>query len=135
MKQTPETIKKKWEIKLQDISKHKDYQAHYQIETAREKLYNSTEQEFKKKKAQILKRAEVFKKKKAEEYRKKMMNEIRKLQGKEEKVYKTKSLKNTQKTQIALAILQENVRLRDTDENGNGYCISCDRKCTWEELA
>jgi hypothetical protein len=37
--------------------------------------------------------------------------------------------------EFALKIAQENARLRDTDADGNGYCISCGKRCSWAELA
>lgn len=44
-----------------------------------------------------------------------MLNEIRQMQGKEPKEYKTKSKLNP--LNFALALAQENARLRDTNEN------------------
>ena len=118
MKQTPETIKKRRELKLQEVQKNKDYQVYYQIEKVREKIQKERALEFEKKRNQLLRKAETFKKKKEVEYKRKCLNEIRKLEGKEQKQYKPKSIKTNQKLQIALAIQQENSRLRDTDENG-----------------
>lgn len=34
-----------------------------------------------------------------------------------------------------MEIAQENARLRDSDADGNGYCISCGKLCSWGEHA
>ena len=135
MKQSPETIKKKWEQKTKDMETKRKLQLHYDIEKWREKLFHKTEEDFEKQKTKLQRKANAYIKKKEVEYKRKCANEIRKLQGKEERTYKPKQLKNTQKLQIALAILQENCRLRDTDKDGNCRCISCDKRCTWEQVA
>ena len=62
-----------------------------------------------------------------------MLNEIRQFQGKEPKEYKTKS--KVKPLEFALSLAQETAKLRDTDANGNGRCISCDKECTRSELA
>jgi hypothetical protein len=135
MKKTEESIRKKWELKTRDMVYKREIQTKYEIEKRRDKLYINADHEFDRKREKLKKKEQAFIKKKTEEYRKKMMNEIREFQGKPQKEYKGKPLKNTQKLQIALAILQENSRLRDTNEDGCGYCVSCGKRCTWEELA
>ena len=61
------------------------------------------------------KKEQAYIKKKELEYKRKMLNEIRQMQGKEPKEYKTKSKLNP--LNFALALAQENARLRDTNEN------------------
>jgi hypothetical protein len=72
--------------------------------------------------------------KKKLEYERKCKNEIRKLEWKEEKVYKEKK-KPFNLVKFAAELLQENVRLRDSDISGNGLCISCSKFCTWKDHA
>ena len=66
---------------------------------------------------------------------KKCENEVRELEGKPPKEKKHKKLTRNQKLQFALQIAQENSKLRDTDENGEADCISCDEHKTRSELA
>jgi hypothetical protein len=49
-------------------------------------------------------------------------------------VYKEKK-KTLNIVEFAMELQQENSKLRDTDADGNGFCISCDKLCTWSELA
>ncbi len=72
--------------------------------------------------------------KKEEQYKRMMENELRELEGKPKKPLKTPWPK-IKPLQFAMEIAQENARLRDSDEDGNGYCISCDKWCTWWEHA
>lgn len=81
----------------------------------------------------VEKKEQAYIKKKELEYKRKMLNEIRQMQGKEPKEYKTKSKLNP--LNFALALAQENARLRDTNENWYWKCISCDKLCSWSELA
>lgn len=76
---------------------------------------------------------QAYIKKKELEYKRRMNNEIRALMWKEPREYKTKS--KLKPLQFALELCQENAKLRDTDANGNGRCISCDKECSWGELA
>lgn len=69
-------------------------------------------------------------KKKEDMYRKKMNNEIREVEGKPKREYKSDAPK-IKPLDFALRIAQENARLRDTDADGNGRCISCDKWCSW----
>lgn len=73
-------------------------------------------------------------KKKEEAYIRKMNNEVRELEWKPKREYKADWPK-IKPLELALKIAQENARLRDTDADGNGYCISCDKRCSWGELA
>lgn len=72
--------------------------------------------------------------KKETEYRRKMMNEIRELEWKPKRQYKSDAPK-IKPLQFAMEIAQETVKLRDTDADGKGRCISCNRMCSWWELA
>jgi hypothetical protein len=49
-------------------------------------------------------------------------------------VYKVKK-KKVNLWEFAMDIQQENVKLRDTDSDGRGFCISCDTLCSWSDLA
>lgn len=69
-----------------------------------------------------------------EKYHRNMMNEIREIENKPPKVYKW-AWPKIKPIQFAMQLAQENSRLRDTDEDGRGRCISCDTYCSWEWLA
>ena len=69
-----------------------------------------------------------------EKYHRGMMNEIREIENKPPKVYKW-AWPKIKPLQFAMQLAQENAKLRDTDENGKGRCISCDTLCSWEWLA
>ena len=60
----------------------------------------------------------------------KMNNEIRELEWKPKREYKQDAPK-IKPLQFAMELAQEVVRLRDSDADGNGYCISCDGHCSW----
>lgn len=117
MKKTEESIKQKWELKTHEMEYKRKQQTKYEVEKRRDKLYQKQEWEFQKKKERLERKERAYIKKKAEEYRRKMMNELREFHNKPIKEYKQPSLKNSQKLQIALAIMQENSRLRDTDKD------------------
>ena len=135
MKKTEESIRRKWEQKTLEMEIKKNKQTKYDIEKWREKLYHAKEVEFEKRKQKLERKSQAYINRKTQEYKRKMINEIRELQGKPKRQYKSKQLTSNQKLQIALAILQENCRLRDTDKNWFWFCVSCGRWCTWEELA
>ena len=73
-------------------------------------------------------------KKKEEFYTRKMNNEIRELEWKPKREYK-KDYPRFKPMQFALDIAQENAKLRDTDAEGNGRCVSCNKLCSWWWLA
>lgn len=78
------------------------------------------------------KKRNAYVNKKKTEYDRKCKNEIRKLEWKEERVYKKKE-KKLNVVEFAMEIMQENARLRDSDSEWRGFCISCDRLCErWE---
>ena len=68
--------------------------------------------------------------KKKLEYDRKCKNEIRKLEWKPEKVYKKKK-KSLNLVEFAMELMQENARLRDSDREWKGFCISCDKLVSW----
>lgn len=131
MKKTPELIKKKREQKkrqLYFLTEGKEKQKLQAIE--------DTVLEYKIKLiAKIQRKNLAYLKKKELEYDRKMNNELRQLAGKPQREYKTKKPSKNQKLQFALDIAQENSKLRDTNENGEGFCISCNQKKSWSELA
>lgn len=72
--------------------------------------------------------------KKEDKMRRTMLNEIRAWEWKPKKEYKADKPK-VNFMEFALSIAQENARLRDTDENGNGTCISCTHRWWWSDFA
>ena len=131
MKKTPELIRKKREQKkkqLHFLTERKEKQKLQAID--------DTVLEYKIKLiAKIQRKNLAYIKKKELEYDRKMNNELRQLEGKPQREYKTKKPSKNQKLQFALDIAQENSKLRDTNENGEGFCISCNQKKSWSELA
>lgn len=131
MKKTPEQIRKKREQKkrqLHFLTERKEKQKLQAID--------NTVLEYKIKLiAKIQRKNLAYLKKKELEYDRKMQNELRQLQGKPEREYKTKKPTKNQKLQFALDIAQENSKLRDTDKNWEGFCISCNLRKKREELA
>ena len=131
MKKTPELIRKKREQKKRQL--------HFLVQRKeKQKLQaiDDTVLEYKIKLiAKIQRKNLAYIKKKELEYDRKMQNELRQLAGKPEKEYKTKKPTKSQKLQFALDIAQENSKLRDTNENWEGFCISCNLRKKREELA
>ena len=126
-KLTQEQIQKKREQKLDQITKNKERETLRKIQEREQKLHDRTKLEIERKRLQLERKAKAYLNRKKSEYDRKCKNEIRKLQGKPEKQYKLKPLTRNQKLQFALAIAQENARLRDSDKDGNAHCISCQR--------
>lgn len=75
-------------------------------------------------------KARAYLNKKFLEYDRKCKNEIRKLEWKPEKVYKKKK-KSLNLVEFAMELMQENARLRDSDREWKGFCISCDKLVSW----
>ena len=75
-------------------------------------------------------KARSYLNKKILEYDRKCKNEIRKLEGKKERVYKKKK-KTLNLVEFAMELMQENARLRDSDREWKGFCISCDKLVSW----
>ncbi len=127
---TKADIERKWARKLVEIKKKLDFRYSVLLQN-RKRVYDRNfdyeiEKNERKKQAAI--------KKKEAEYHRKMLNEIRELENKPKRVYVTDWPK-IKPLQFAMKIAQENARLRDTDENGRGRCISCNQLCDWEWLA
>lgn len=124
------SITKKREAKIQEMYKKADFK--YSVLAANEQkkasrnLGYALERVYKKKKSYI--------KKKEEEYKRKMLNEIRELEWKPKRQYKSDAPK-IKPIEFAMAIAQENARLRDTDADGNGTCISCTFRGGWSDFA
>lgn len=126
-KLTEEQIREKWRYKTRQMEFNQRREATRRIEERKVKLHQRTALEQERKASQIERKMNAYINRKRLEYDRKCRNEIRILQGKEEKKYKQKSISRNKKLQIALSIAQENARLRDTDKNGHGKCISCQR--------
>lgn len=94
----------KYNVLLQNKKKQYEKNYEYEIEKNRRKL-NS------------------YIKKMEDKYRKKMLNEIRLVEWKKQREYKSAKPK-IKPIEFAMQIAQENARLRQTDENGYGRCIS-----------
>ena len=91
-------------------------------------------EDLEKAKNKIERKKNAYLNKKITEYKRKCANEIRKLEWKEERVYKNKKPTFSLR-EFAMSIAQENAKLRDTDENGYGRCVSCGRMCSYDQLA
>jgi len=135
MQKSPELIKKKWEVKLQQLKTKAELTHKQNILNLRKKLEQSQQQEFQKQVQKYEKRKNAYLKKKEQEYKRKCDNEIRILEGKPIKEPKHKKLTKNQKLQFALQIAQENAKLRDTNDKGQAHCISCWNFKEWEDLA
>ena len=131
MKKTPEAIKSKRMQKIREMNTKKNLETKKRIEKAKEKANEEVERII----AKIQRKAEAYKKKKELFYNRKCDAEIRQLLGKPPKQYKQNQLTQNQKLQLALSIAQENAKLRDTDKDGRGRCISCDKLKPRSQLA
>lgn len=134
-KLTEEQIKKKWEQKKKEMEARKKIEINKKLETLRIKIHEQWALELERQRDKRGRKLNAYINKKRVEYDRKCRNEIRKLQGKEERQYRQTQISRNKKLQIALSIAQENARLRDTDKNGHGECISCERPCDYEQLA
>ena len=127
---TKESIQLKWDKKLEEMKIKADYK--YSILFKNKVAWANKRLEYEKEKLEKKKRSYI--RKKEEEYKRKMLNEIREMEWKPKRVYKTEWPK-IKPIQFAMEIAQENARLRDSDENGSGRCISCGKLCSWGEHA
>lgn len=127
---TKYSVTKKWEEKISEMKKKTELKYQILLKKKKEKVEANWEWEVQK--LERKKNTEI--RKKEEKYTRNMNNEIREMEWKPKRVYKTDAPK-LKPMEFAMKIAQENARLRDTDANGNGYCISCDKYCTWGELA
>ena len=135
VKKTPEDIQRKRDKQLQDVIKRKDYEFQRKVNELRVQIKERTDLEIERQMAKLEKKMNAYINKKRVEYDHKCKNEIRKLEWKKEKEYKQKPLSRNKKLQIALAIAQENARLRDTDKDWHGHCISCKFQGEYEDFA
>lgn len=120
------SITKKWEKKTAEMYKKADFK--YAVlaklcEKRADKYLNHELEKNERKKLSYIR-------KKEDEYRRKMLNEIREFEWKPKKEYK-QDAPNIKPLQFAMELAQEVARLRDSDADGNGYCISCDNFCSW----
>ena len=131
MKKNTEQIRKKRELKKRQL--------HFLVEKKEQQklqAIDDTVLEYKIKLiAKIQRKNLAYIRKKELEYDRKMQNELRQLEGKPQREYKQKKWTRNKKLQFALEILQENCKLRDTNQNGEGGCISCNLWKKREELA
>ena len=124
------SITKKWEYKIEEMKKKTELKYQILLKRRKEKIEANWEYEIQK--LERKKNSEI--KKKEEQYTRKMNNEIRVLQWKPKREYKS-DLPKIKPIQFAMDIAQENSKLRDTDADWNGRCISCDTLCSWWWLA
>jgi DNA-binding transcriptional regulator YiaG len=120
------SIQRKWEKKVEEMKKKAEFK--YKLEL--QKKQNQWKKDFEYLTIKVNKKRDAYISKKEKEYHKRMLNEIREMEGKEVKPIKKK--KNLNLMDFSAKIMQENSRLRDSDADGVGYCISCDIKCSWE---
>lgn len=123
-------IEAKWGKKIEEMKIKADFKYKILLQNRRKHYDKNWEYEIEKNERK--KRAYINKKE--TEYKRKMLNEIREMQNKPKRVYKSEWPK-IKPIQFAMQIAQENSKLRDTDEDGRGRCISCNQLCEWEWLA
>ena len=118
-----------------EIKRNKVYEAAYskamwerkkKVEDEKERNQNNLDRKI----AQIDRKIMAKLKRKKEDCDKKMKNEIRKLEWKPEREYKKKK-KTLNLVEFAMELMQENARLRDSDREWKGFCISCDKLVSW----
>ena len=120
------SITKKWGYKIEEMKKKTELKYSILLSKKKEKVEANWEYEISK--LERKKNSEI--KKKEEQFNRKMLNEIRVLEGKPKREYKSDAPK-IKPLQFAMDIAQENAKLRDTDADGNGRCISCNTFCSW----
>ena len=131
MKKTKESIIKSREHKYSQYCFTARIRKEQKIEKLREQNQKNLDYQIEK----IKRKHQSDLNKKKLEYERKAKNELRLLEGKPQREYKQKKPTKNQKLQFALDIAQENSKLRDTNENGEGFCISCNLRKKREELA
>ena len=130
MKKTKESIQRKYN----DLFNEVVYRCKCKSEKKAEELRRKEADNFSRQFQKYQRKLDSYIKKKQQEYKRKCANEIRKLEWKEERVYKKKE-KKFNKTEFVMELVQENAKLRDTDSEWNGFCISCNKLKSWWELA
>ena len=126
MKKTKESIIKKREKKKSDLREAEKFK----FESKIRELRRYSEIECEKKITKMHRKTQSYLNRKYQEYDRKCKNEIRKLEGKPERVYKKKK-KSLNLVEFAMELMQENARLRDSDREWKGFCISCDKLVSW----
>lgn len=124
------SITKRWEKKISDMKIRTDLKYQILLKKKKEKVEANWEWEIQK----LEKKKNTEIKKKEERMRRSLLNEIRIFEWKPKREYKTDAPK-IKPLQFAMSLAQENSKLRDTDKDGNGNCISCDKYCERWELA
>lgn len=104
------------------------------LEKKAEEIRNKYDYEFERQYLKVEKKSKTYLNKKRVEYERKCKNEIRKLEWKPEREYK-KKVTPFKILEFAMELQQENSKLRDTDADGVGSCISCWKICQRWELA
>lgn len=127
---TRESIEAKWRRKIEEMRYKADIK--YSVILSRRKSQYEKNWGYEIEKNE--RKKQLYIKKKELEYKRKLMNEIREIENKPKREYVTDGPK-IKPLQFALELAQENARLRDTDADGNGRCISCNRMCSWENLS
>ena len=123
---TKDTIIKKYDSLLAEVK----YRSQCKLINKKKELLIRYQDEAERKYSKFERKILAYIKKKELEYDRKCKNEIRKLEWKPEKVYKKKK-KSLNLVEFAMEIMQENARLRDSDREWKGFCISCDKLASW----
>lgn len=127
---TKESIQLKWDKKFKELEIKADYKYDILFKNKVAKANKSLEYE----KEKLEKKKRSYLRKKEEEYKRRCLNEIREMEWKPKREYKTEWPK-IKPIQFAMELAQENARLRDSDADGSGRCISCGKLCSWGEHA
>ena len=126
MKKTKESIIAKWKKVYESAYAKAMWERKKKVEQEKERNQNNLDRKI----AQIDRKIMARLKKKELDCDRKCKNEIRKLEWKPEKVYKKKK-KTLNLVEFAMELMQENARLRDSDREWKGFCISCDKLVSW----
>lgn len=126
MRKTKESIIAKWKKVYEAAYAKAMWERKAKVEQEKERNQNNLDRKIAKIDRKILARL----KKKELDCDRKCKNEIRKLEWKPEKVYKKKK-KSLNLVEFAMELMQENARLRDSDREWKGFCISCDKLVSW----
>lgn len=124
------SITQRWEAKVEEMKKKADFKFNILLQNKKRKIEKNWEYECEKMERKKL----SYIRKKEEEYRRKCANEIREFEWRPKREYKSDAPK-IKPLEFAMSIAQENAKLRDTDADGYGRCISCNKRCGWGELA
>ena len=130
MQRTKESVKLKWEKKAEQMR----LKAQYRYEILKQNKKKEWDIKWDYELLKLDRKRDAYIRKMEEKYHRGMMNEIREIENKPPKVYKW-AWPKIKPIQFAMQLAQENAKLRDTDEDGKGRCISCDILCSWEWLA